>query len=533
MMNLWHFFKAPKCVDEAFYLREYPDVRASGMTGSAHYVAYGRSEGRHPNIVAKILSPSSWPALLVYPDYYNRIYPDVARSPLSAREHYIRWGRQQGRHPNIWAEEFAHLKATVAAKRPDALFRAARRGRYRLTKMLANWLNRAATRRGASLVCGIFGMDRLPEAGGKYALNLIEPPKPFVFYEPREYKQTDSRRERRLYTPALWVAEVRHALILGAFQVISDGKLVVYEPAADPRYAFAAGASRHIAAVANNRDQVVVHFPYKEEKKFDAAILLSGRCSPNYFHWLIEYLSKMYLLSQDQRLTGLPVIVDADMFPSEFDSLSLFLGDRPIIMRSQSDLLRIDSLFIPSQPTFHPDDVSIPFWEGAALCYPTLEYLRSTILSKINTKPPLYSDKVYLVRRTGRNIVNGAEVERAITRHGFTAIDPSSLSFSQQVNLFQNAKVLVGAMGAAFSNLIFCQAGTRILALSSPFTRKFCMQANLASFAKCEYTIIVGTHPAYGDAEETQRPTLGLYLDSFSIDVDFLSEGLQWITEGA
>ena len=47
-----------------------------------------------------------------------------------------------------------------------------------------------------------------------------------------------------------------------------------------------------------------------------------------------------------------------------------------------------------------------------------------------------------------------------MTGKDFTIIEPEKLTFYEQLKLFSNAKIVIGATGAAFSNMIFCASGT-------------------------------------------------------------------------
>ena len=46
---------------------------------------------------------------------------------------------------------------------------------------------------------------------------------------------------------------------------------------------------------------------------------------------------------------------------------------------------------------------------------------------------------------------------------GFEIVKPSKLSFTKQIYTFWNAKVIIGAHGAAFTNILFCKPKTKII----------------------------------------------------------------------
>lgn len=86
--------------DAPWYLATNDDVRASGMAPIAHYLRYGRHEGRRPG-----------------PDFdgseYLRSYPDVASAGMDPLIHYLRYGRHEGRRTGnpypAWVERHGVL----------------------------------------------------------------------------------------------------------------------------------------------------------------------------------------------------------------------------------------------------------------------------------------------------------------------------------------------------------------------------------------------------------------------------------------
>jgi len=72
--------------------------------------------------------------------------------------------------------------------------------------------------------------------------------------------------------------------------------------------------------------------------------------------------------------------------------------------------------------------------------------------------------KIFIRRNSGyRNISNTLEIERFLVACGFEVAEPEKLSFEQQVILFSSASVVVGATGAAFANLVFCNPGCNLV----------------------------------------------------------------------
>ena len=58
---------------------------------------------------------------------------------------------------------------------------------------------------------------------------------------------------------------------------------------------------------------------------------------------------------------------------------------------------------------------------------------------------------------------------------GFKSYKTGELPFLNQVYLFNNAKQIVGAHGAAFANLVFCKKDTKIVEIKPTNRPNFCL----------------------------------------------------------
>lgn len=90
--------------------------------------------------------------------------------------------------------------------------------------------------------------------------------------------------------------------------------------------------------------------------------------------------------------------------------------------------------------------------------------------------PKVNSPRIYIQRKgaVSRRIVNEAELEGALAREGFIAVDAAALSVTEQIALFKGAKMIVSAHGSALANLIFCRPGTSVIEIFGPRCGETC-----------------------------------------------------------
>lgn len=74
--------------DKKFYIDTYPDIK--GMDPLEHYLEFGIKEDRKPNEDFD-------------PVWYREYYPDIVGSHMGAFQHYVLFGKDEGRYPNPYA----------------------------------------------------------------------------------------------------------------------------------------------------------------------------------------------------------------------------------------------------------------------------------------------------------------------------------------------------------------------------------------------------------------------------------------------
>jgi capsular polysaccharide biosynthesis protein len=274
--------------------------------------------------------------------------------------------------------------------------------------------------------------------------------------------------------------------------VVRGTELLVWEPAADPVLGFIAGIWMDVIGSPLDLDKAVVLDRCKGEVQIDRAILVTTRVPTNYFHLLIENIARMVSIETDDRFSDFPLIVSKNVPDTGLEAIRACLPGREIIASDSGVALRVGDLVSPSFHTNPRDNTLIPWFKGAGLSPRHLDFLRSKLLPIAADSPSF--DHIYLSRQSGgvRSLINHDEVENCMRRLGFSVVDPTTLTLSEQVSVFSRAKVIIGVGGAAMTNLVFVTPGTKIVCLLSEQLADFYLWSNLASIVGASMTYFTG-----------------------------------------
>ncbi len=255
--------------------------------------------------------------------------------------------------------------------------------------------------------------------------------------------------------------------------------------------------------------------------------LLNSAGSFNYGHWLIDDLPRLRAIrSLRARYPGRPVTVVLVAYVPHVDaararSVALFLGDpRDVSVRflDRSKTYRFVRLH-HATPCGLPNDRKSP---------DALRFLRSHIRRRIRM-PRLWQRlhrlgraperRLFIDRQPdrGRALVEREGVMARLARHGFTVIDPETLSPRQQAIRFAQAEIVVGIAGAGMANTVFCRPGTPVIHLvpegwEDPFYWEIAVACGLTY------------HAVFGPRVVSDAPD---FLRDFRVDPADLAEALE------
>ncbi|WP_284945257.1 glycosyltransferase family 61 protein [Acidisoma cladoniae] len=185
------------------------------------------------------------------------------------------------------------------------------------------------------------------------------------------------------------------------------------------------------------------------------SVLCKTRAVQNFGHYLIDMFPKAWLAHRLLAPQGLTFIVhDSALMPVIRDSLTI-IGIRPeAIVATGNAPVVCERLLVIDGLTSHGDYQS-------PICVQALSDLAERL-------PAAPFPKLFIRRQSRkRPLINEAEVERVLTARGFIAVDPGQMSLAEQIVLFKGARIVVGALGAAMTNIVFCAPGATVVALTA------------------------------------------------------------------
>jgi capsular polysaccharide biosynthesis protein len=246
------------------------------------------------------------------------------------------------------------------------------------------------------------------------------------------------------------------------------------------------------------REYFVVSMP-EPTMAFDRPVVLVGTDGEhNYGHWLNRSALKFALLERDAIPDTLPLVVHQNLNPFEADLLDILQVPRSRLLEVPRDaVIRCRELVVPVLLRNHPR-MRIG-----------IDWLRRKVAAFM--EPAERADQLlYVSRRDSRNhaVLNEADIEDALQRRGFRIVTLTGMSFTEQVRTFSSARVIIGAVGAGMTNLMFAPLHAAVLEITNTHlrhmgeNRAICQQLGLryAEVVSADYPAKqTAASPAYYD----------------------------------
>lgn len=199
--------------------------------------------------------------------------------------------------------------------------------------------------------------------------------------------------------------------------------------------------------------------------------------SSNYYHWFTEVLPRLIKVLESINSDDILLLVDRAVSAQGINALEKIM--------SNFSNIRYTIYYAEIGESFDCDELiyCTPLWlsldNTTMLPHPESEFF----VSKDNLKQirtllieaarnddnnlPKERKKIYLQRLNNRlrRVTNIVDLEKLLLKRGFVFVDTARLSISEQVQLFNEAEVVIGVSGAAFTNILFMSARAKAISL--------------------------------------------------------------------
>jgi tetratricopeptide (TPR) repeat protein/capsular polysaccharide biosynthesis protein len=198
------------------------------------------------------------------------------------------------------------------------------------------------------------------------------------------------------------------------------------------------------------------------EKIDGKAAILSVLSGNVYFHWMVDLLPRIEILRRGGiRLDQIDWFV-VNNYQSRFQKETLTaLGIPPekILASDRHPHIQAEELIVPS------------FGSHLGWLQPWgLKFLREVFLTPKVLSKKGFPERIYISREKAkyRRVLNEGEVQEILSQYGFVTVSPESMSLEEQIAMFAAAKIIIAPHGSGLTNIIFCQAGTKVIELIAP-----------------------------------------------------------------
>lgn len=303
-------------------------------------------------------------------------------------------------------------------------------------------------------------------------------PETVITPAPNAYSESDRKHlippHAEYEFPEIYIASVRSALVTGGTNLVMTDDSVICHDLYDFTHDYTSEELNGRTFIWPHRQRIAWLMHTTSDRELERAACFTDACAHNYAHWMTEVLPRINLFCRAEESQEVPLIINDGLHRNLIESLRAVAGDkRQLVTLPTGTAARIQHLSLTSVTGYVPfERRSKRLKDHSHGCFSpfALQSLRQCLQEKLGAPSGSAMRQIFIKRNSGiRNIANTSEIEELLIDRGFLVVEPELLTHAQQVALFSNAEVLVGATGAAMANLIFCKPTAKIIIMISDY----------------------------------------------------------------
>lgn len=472
---------ASQIINDDWYFSRYPAASKVGISALEHYLHYGADQNYDP-------CPMFWTK------WYRETYKDVEKERLNPLLHYLQHGGFEGRDPSplfnsSWYSDTYALMAinplvhylTVgkeqnAITRPEHTVDAHRLGilgpsvkpidNIRTIIQKAGKSGQEAFYHGPLQSCFSW-LSAKGKSAHDVSLTALGAP------------IAAEMENLNLFARTPYYAYIDDATIIpGSGTIIASDGAVLNDEIVFVNQRFGIDAIKLIELNWLHDNDLLIKYKADLSPTLQSGIHLFKEHEQNYFHFTYELALKLHLIEREKLVpSDIPLLISDDLSSQLYELIALIKHpDRRIIKLKRNVPYRVDQLFYLSDISRIVDayetapDNTFTFM-SLSLMADFARYVKKELGEDKNT----VKRRIYLTCLSERrSLVNQPDIIHRVLEQGFETASLELFNFPSQVKIMSEASVVIGATGAAFTNLLWCAPGTKVLILypDHPFNNR-------------------------------------------------------------
>ncbi|MEA5573192.1 glycosyltransferase family 61 protein [Calothrix sp. UHCC 0171] len=259
-----------------------------------------------------------------------------------------------------------------------------------------------------------------------------------------------------------FVSEIANAQLVGSTAIGFDNKAnIIAETTLPP----VGDLSPRYQGSIPLQSLLIKKLPELKTHQLSTACSLVSLWSKTYYHWFLDFLTRIEGLEYYQEQAGCKPLLIIDSNPTSWQIESLKL-----VGYSLDDCIQWDKTKVTVKKLVVPAFRQPGNWVSPS----ALHWLRQRIFSNLPTadiNQHFSSKRIYISRSqaSGRRVINEDEVMQFLAPYGFVSYSLETMNFMEQIQLFSSAEIIIGPHGAGFTNIIFSQKQPIVIEFVTPW----------------------------------------------------------------
>jgi capsular polysaccharide biosynthesis protein len=264
--------------------------------------------------------------------------------------------------------------------------------------------------------------------------------------------------------------------------------------------------------------------------RLDEGFNLLGPNTPQFGHWMWEYMPKYVAAVMSAKLSNVPILIDAYMPATHREFLEMLLPpNAEVVEVPYNGTVRVRRLWCAANLAYIPTYIKTldPNWPAYEIPLPehfaaVFNEITRRAEAVVPSKPG--PERIYLARKPDqlKKLVNYSAIEQCARERGFYVFYPQDLTFAEQIQLMRGARYIIGPEGSALFLGFLARPATKLCIVSSIHMFNATSYTCLLEAIGLDTTIFTGEvvnesklYPHFADyriSEEAFRAFLGEWL---------------------